>query len=147
MQHVHARWVLAAVVASWSAVAAQKALQVSIDVKPGDTPTTIETERGGMLPVAILTTAQFDASTVDPSTIRIGPTGTEAEIFRSMREDVNRDGRTDLLVLVRLQEMRVKCGDTAIRLTGKTTGGADIEGSEKVAVEGCTTATDPSPSR
>lgn len=109
-------------------------MRVSIDVKPGDTPTTVEANREGMLPVAILSTAQFDAATVDPASIRVGPTGTEAEPFRAMADDINRDERMDLLILVRLQEMKVKCDDKVIRLTAKTQAGADIEGSEAVTV-------------
>jgi hypothetical protein len=136
MQMSHAGRILG-VVLGWAAVVSEQVIRVSIDVKPGDAKTTIEPDRGGMVPVAILTTAQFDASTVDPASIRIGPTGTEAEIFRSMPEDINRDKRTDLLLLVRLQDMKVQCGDRAIRLTGKTKGGVDIEGSEAVTTEGC----------
>ena len=123
------------VLAAWAAVLSAQAIRVVIDVKPGDTPTTIEPARGGMLPVAILTTAQFDASTVDPSSVRVGPTGTEAEAFKSMPEDVNKDGRPDLLLLVRVEEMRVECRETLIRLTGMTMRGAAIEGSEAVTTD------------
>ena len=119
-------------------------VHVTIDIKPGNTPTTIEPNSRGVLPVAILTTAQFDATTIDPETVRIGPTGTEADVFRSMQEDVNHDGRTDLLVLVRVQDMKANCDTTIIRLTGKTTGGVSIEGSEKVTTDGCVTVP-PSP--
>jgi len=128
---------LVAVLTVASGVVGAQALRVTIDIKPGDDPTTIETDRGGLLPVAILTTAQFDATTVDPGTVHIGPTGTEADVFRSMKDDVNRDGKPDLMILIRLQDMRAKCGDTVIKLTGKTRSGVDIEGSEAVTMEGC----------
>ncbi len=129
-------WLLAAVVAS-SSLAASQALQVSIDVKPGDTPTTLERERGGHLPVAILSTAQFDALTVDPATVRVGPTGTEAEPARTMRSDVNGDDRVDLQLLVRMQDLQISCATKVIKVTGKTMTGTDIEGSEAVTVDGC----------
>jgi hypothetical protein len=132
-------WIVAAAV-SWSGGVSAQSIRVSIDVKPGDTPTSIEADRGGLLPVAILSTRDFDASTVDPSTIRVGPTGTEAEAFRSMLEDVDRDGRADRLVLVRVQDLRVECSHTTLRLTGKTIAGATIEGSEAVTVQGCSPA-------
>ena len=137
MHNLHSGWVVGIVMTACGVVVSAQAIKVSVDVKPGDAKTTIEPNRGGMLPVAILSTAQFDASTVDPASLRVGPTGTEAEIFRSMQEDVNRDKRTDLLLLVRLQDMNVKCGDRAIRLTGKTKGGMEIEGAEAVTTEGC----------
>jgi hypothetical protein len=91
---------------------------VTIDIKPGDSPTTIEPERQGVIPVAILTTPTFDAALVDISTVAIGPTGTEAEVFRAMFDDVDRDGDTDRLLLFRQQEMGISCTDKVIVLKG-----------------------------
>ena len=113
-----------------------KAQQVTIDVKPGDEVTTIE-DRDGMIPVVLLTTSTFDAATADPDSIRIGPKGTEATVFRSMLEDIDRDGDVDRMMLIRVKEMAIKCGDTVIRLTGLTLDGRAIEGSESVTVDGC----------
>lgn len=129
--------ILAFALSTVPGVFAQKVIRVSIDIKPGDQPTTIEPGRQGMIPVAILTTAQFDARTVDPTTIRIGATGTEASVFKSNLDDVDRDKDIDMLLLFRVQEMRVKCGDTSISLKAKTTDGRPIEGSESVTLEGC----------
>lgn len=144
MQRSWSRCILVLAFAVWGvsgAVAQQtvapQPVRVSIDIKPGDTPTTIEPGRQGMIPIAILTTREFDAATVDPSTIRIGPTGTEATIFRSNLDDVDKDGDIDVLLLVRVNEMRVKCGDTSILLKAKTTDGRQIEGSESVKTQGC----------
>jgi len=130
--------VLALAVTVWSAGLAAQALRVTIEVKPGDAgPKTVEPGRGGMLPVAILTTAAFDAATADPDSIRVGATGTELSVFRSMLEDVDRDNDVDRLLLVRVSETGIKCGQTEVRLTGKTTTGRNIEGSQKVTTEGC----------
>ena len=121
-----------------SVLTAQTPLHVSIDVKPGDTPTVIETDRQGMIPVAILTTPQFNAANVEPTTVRFGPTGTEAEVFRAMLDDVDQDGDLDRLLLFRLQDVGVSCtttGDAEVLLKGKTTDGRAFEGSEKVKVE------------
>lgn len=139
MRSQFAGWMLATTLA-WSVVLSAQSIKVSIDVKPGDNPTSIEADRGGLLPVAILSTREFDASTVNPSTIRVGPTGTEAEAFRSMVEDVDRDGRADRLVLVRVQDLRIECEDKVIRLTGRTVAGVAIEGSEAVTIQGCPAA-------
>ena len=115
-----------------------EAIHVAIDVKPGDTPTSIEPKREGMIPVAILTTREFDARRVDPATVRIGATGTEAAVFRSMSEDIDRDGDPDLLLLFRVQEMKIECRDATLRLRGKTLDGQQIQGEETVKMEGCT---------
>ena len=126
------------IAAAWSAsVVAQQPLKVTIDVKPGDEKVTIEPEREGMVPILIITTPQFDAAMVDPDTIRVGPDGTEASIFRSMLEDVDKDGDVDRMILVRVRDMRVKCGNKIIKVTGKTTQGRSFEGSDTVATEGC----------
>ena len=129
-------WIVGAAIVSSGFIAAQS-LQVPIDVKPGDTPTTIERNRGGHLPVAILSTATFDALTVDTTTIRVGPTGTEAEPARTTQGDVNDDRRVDLQVLVRVQDLQITCETKVIRMTARTMTGAAIEGSEAVTVEGC----------
>ena len=88
-------------------------------------------ERRNLLPF------DFDAAAIDTRTIRVGPTGMEAEPVRTMSDDVNRDNRPDLLMLVRVQDLRLKCGDKLIRITAKTKSQADIERSERVVLEGC----------
>jgi hypothetical protein len=136
--HVHRFAGVLLLVAGWSmTTAAQQPLKVSIDVKPGDEKVTIEPGREGMLPIVILTTAQFDAATADPETILVGPQGKEASIFRSMLEDIDRDGDIDRMLLVRVRDMQVPCGNKIIRVTGKTTDGRAFEGSEAVATAGC----------
>ena len=120
-----------------SANAGAQALRVTIDVKPGDRPTTIAPKREGMIPVAILTSATFDATRVDPATVRVGASGTEAAVFRSAAEDVDKDGDTDLMLLIRVQQMGLECTDTAVSLKGRTRDGQEIEGTEAVKMEGC----------
>jgi hypothetical protein len=115
-----------------------QARRVTIEIKPGDSgPKSIEPGRGGLLPIAILTTAEFDAAAADTSTIRLGPTGTEATAVRSMLEDVDRDGDLDRLVLVSVPDMRLTCAVTEIRLRARSTSGQALEGSTRVSMEGC----------
>jgi len=135
----HLAGVVFGVVLLSSGFAIAQAVKVQIDVKPGDTPTVVEQGRGGFLPVAILSTAEFDAMLVDPTTVKVGPTGTEASVARSMTSDVNDDERPDLMMLVPVKEMGISCETKAIRLTGTLMSGAPIEGSEAVTVEGCAT--------
>lgn len=42
-----------------------------IDIKPGSNPNPINVKKEGVLPVAILTSATFDATQVDPTTVRL----------------------------------------------------------------------------
>ena len=48
---------------------ARQPIKVTIDVKPGEEPTSLEPNREGMVPLAILSTAAFDASTIDLTSI------------------------------------------------------------------------------
>src|SRR5687767_15963148 len=83
------RFVMLLAMVMWSMpLLAQQPLRITVDVKPGDDKVTLEPEREGMVPVLIVTTPAFDAAKVDPDTVRVGPGGTEASIFRSMLEDV-----------------------------------------------------------
>ena len=115
-------------------------LKVAIDIKPGDAPTTLERNRGGYVPVAILSTADFDATTVDLETVRVGPSGEEAEAWKSTNSDANDDRRIDLVVLVKVADLQLRCSDTVIKLTAKTQAGVAIEGSEAVKITGCAPA-------
>ena len=122
---------------AWSPGAVQ-ALTISIDLRPDDPPPTIVAPRAqGRLPVGILTTDTFDATTVAPATIRLGPTGTEAAPVRINRADVDRDGDTDLQLFFAIQDLGVKCGDKLLILKGRTTGEQEVEGSASIVTEGC----------
>jgi hypothetical protein len=77
--------------------------QASVDIKPGDDSNHINLSSRGKTPVAILSTADFDASTINPFTITVAgapvtlkPNGTPM----SSLEDINGDGLLDLVVHV-----------------------------------------------
>lgn len=108
---------------------------VSIDIKPGSDPNSINPRSKGVIPVAILTTETFDASTVDPTTVQFGPNG--AAPVHAALEDVDGDTDLDLILHFRTQETGIACGDTEAVLTGETTGGQAIQGSDSVNTVGC----------
>jgi hypothetical protein len=108
-----------------------------IDIKPGSFPNSINPRSRGKTPVAILTTGNFDATTANPTTLRFGPTGTEAAPVRSALSDVDGDGDIDLILHFSTQATRIKCGDVSALLTGKTFGGQAIQGSDSIATVGC----------
>lgn len=112
-------------------------IRVTIDVKPGDTPTTLEPKREGMVPIAILSTKEFDAAQVDPGTVHAGATGSEASVFKSMMEDVDNDKDVDLLLLFRVPHLGLTCGAKSVTVKAKTNKGQDIEGTEAVTMVGC----------
>jgi YVTN family beta-propeller protein len=110
---------------------------VTIDIKPGSDPNSINPKSKGVIPVAILTTSTFDATTVDPTTVRFGPTGTETTPVQSALKDVDGDGDTDMILHFVTQKTGLQCGDTSASLTGETLDGQMIQGSDAVKTAGC----------
>ena len=118
-------------------------LTVGIDIKPGEFPNPINPNARGKIPVAILSTATFDATTVDRASVRFGKTGTEASEVKSEAEpddvDQDGDGDVDLLLHFQTQETGILCGNTAAMIKGRTSGaeGIEIEGSDSIKTVGC----------
>jgi hypothetical protein len=110
---------------------------ITIDIKPGDGPNPINPKSKGVIPVAILTTESFDASTVDPSTAYFGRTGTEALELKAAMEDVNGDGRLDMLLFFATQRTGIQCGDNVAMLMAQTTGGTDLQGADSIKTVPC----------
>ena len=110
---------------------------IHIDIKPGDEPTTVTPGRGGVLPVVLYSDATFDAAKVDAKSIRFGATGTEAQPMRTSMEDVDADGRIDLISMFRMQQTGIECGHTMALLRGRTHNGEDIEGRAVFRTAGC----------
>ena len=93
-------------------------LGVAIDIKPGGSPNSINPRSNGNIPVAVLTTLSFDASTVDPSTVRFGPFG--AQTGESTLQDVDGDGRLDLVLNYHTDVTGIACGQSIAIVTGQT---------------------------
>ena len=105
-------------------------LQVPIDIKPDETPNPINPKSKGVIPVAILSTDTFDATTVDPLSVRFGPGRAGEAHDKGHIEDVNDDGKPDLMLHFRTQETGIVAEDTKVCLTGKS--GLDIVGCDSI---------------
>ena len=113
------------------------AYPISIDIKPGTLLNTINPKSKGKVPVAILSTDTFDATTVDPSTVLFGATGSEAEPVHSALEDVDGDGDIDMVLHFVTQDTGITCGDSDASLTGATFSGVTVEGSDSIETVAC----------
>lgn len=109
---------------------------VQIDIKPGSFPNAIKPRSRWLIPVAILTTSTFDATTVDPVMIRFGRIGTAAPVQSALR-DADGDGDTDLILRFEARQSGIQCGDTTATLTGRTFDGQAIEGSDSIKTVWC----------
>jgi len=110
------------------------AITVSVDVKPESPDNIIPLKSGGVIPVAILTTDAFDAASVDPATVCFVKDCTDKQRAGHL-EDVNGDGRPDLVLHYETQETGIAPGDTQACLTGKTTSGVAIQGCDRIVTK------------
>ena len=113
-------------------------LPASIDVRPGSETNPISPDGRGLVPVAILTTDVLGATDVDSSAVCFGDA--EAPEQRDCSEahgaghveDVNGDGRADLVLHFEVAETGIDPGDSRACLTGKTREGLEIEGCDSI---------------
>ena len=117
-------------------------IEVDIDIKPGGNPNSINPKSKGKIPVAILSTPDFDASTqVENDSLTFGRTGDEESLHRRGNdepncdvEDVNDDGLRDLVCHFNTQDSGFQAGDTEGILKGQTGAGFPIIGTDSVAI-------------
>jgi hypothetical protein len=112
-------------------------ITVAIEVQPGSDRNPINPKSQEIIPVAILTTATFDATQVDPFRVTFGPNGATEAHGRGHIEDVNGDGQLDFVLHFRIQETGIQCGDTSVSLTGETVDGQTIQGADVLQTVGC----------
>jgi hypothetical protein len=114
-----------------------KAIEVEIDIKPGSFPNSINLGSKGTVPVAIFSSADFDAAIVDPETVTLAGAGVKIKgkgTPMASLEDVNGDGLPDLVVHVLTQALELTEGDEVAVLEGKTFNGTPIIGKDLIRV-------------
>lgn len=104
---------------------------VDIDIKPASDPNSINLKNKGTIPVAILGSS-IDVTTIDQSSVRFGPASAEPVANKKSLEDVDGDGKLDLVLHFKAQETGIEKGDTEAALTGKTVDGVDFSGTDAI---------------
>ena len=127
-------------------------IDIVIDLHPGGESRSIQCKSAGSVSIAVLSTTEFDATSLDANTVRFGPTGTEAaerhqkngEARRHV-EDVNGDGLSDMVFHFLMADIGVDCTDVPpgeqsisidVFLTGSTNTGANVEGEDVIELKG-----------
>ena len=117
---------------------AELLITVTIDIKPGSDPNSINLGSNGNVPVAILGSPTFDVTTVNPYSICLAGADVnlkgKAQTPQASYEDVNGDGFMDLIVQVTTQSLELSDGDTEAILTGMTDDGIPISGKDLVRI-------------
>ena len=114
-----------------------RTLSVDVDVKPGDEVNSVNPRNKGVIPVSILSTESFDATTIDPLTVRFGVSGAQVRHGDGHIEDTDGDGDFDLLLHLETRDTGIICGDVTVSLVGSTFAGHQIEGFDDVRTVGC----------
>jgi len=115
---------------------------MTIDIKPGNEQNNINLKSNGVVPVAVLTTDDFDAATVDPATALLA--GAAASHWSL--EDVDGDGDDDMIFHFRTQQLDLNQDSTEATLTAQlesqmktlsaaqVSSGAVVSGTDKVQI-------------
>ena len=135
-------WFLSDVPIYLTTVTPAPEMTMTIDIKPGNEQNNINLKSNGVVPVAILTTDNFDAVTVDPATAQFAGATPE----RWKLEDVDDDGDNDMLFHFRTQELNLDQDSTKATLTAQlksqitarstqqVIGGTIVSGTDKVQI-------------
>jgi len=113
-------------------------IEVVIDIKPTSDPNCINLGSKGVIPVAILSSATFDATQVDPTSVSLA--GSSVAVrgkgkSLAHEEDVNGDGLLDLVVQVETDNLDPNAfQDGTVCLTGTTYGGEAIQGCDEICI-------------
>jgi hypothetical protein len=109
-----------------------QALTIGIDIKPGlRVISRINPKARGEIPVALLSSSTFDATTVKVDTLTFGHMGDEQSLKRCLKRgvDVNHDRRPDLLCFFENQKAGFEPSDEQGVLRGEAADGTPFEGS------------------
>lgn len=110
----------------------KRALGVNIDTKPGSDRNPLYLGSRGRIPVAILTDEVFDATYVDPDTVRFAPD--RVSPVHNALEDADGDADIDMILHFRMQDTGITPAHPEVMLTGETYDGIAIFGIDYIVV-------------
>jgi hypothetical protein len=110
---------------------------IPIDIRPGGFPNSINPFSKGVIPVAIMSTPNFDAMSVDTASVRFGISGTEAVARHFAFEDVDGDNDLDMILHFNTEDTNISCGSMSAVITGMTLDGHRFMGMDSVHTVGC----------
>jgi hypothetical protein len=107
---------------------------ILVDIKPGSSTNVVNFKNKGVIPVAVLTSSDFDATSLDVASLRFGPGKAVEAHGKGHFEDVDNDGDIDLMLHFDTQATGLTNSDGSATLTGKTQSGIPVSGSDVLNV-------------
>ena len=113
-------------------------ISVDIDIKPGSEPNCFNNDGHGVIPVAILGSEFFDATNIDPETVRLDGQTVKA-VGKSNKalahiEDSNGDGINDMVVQIEDDDGVYDEGSSIGTITGETYDGVKFQGTDSLCI-------------
>ena len=113
-------------------------IAVTIDIKPGSYPNSINLKSGQSVAVGIFSTEDFDARTIDPETVTLAgaavKTQGKGDSLMWSFKDLNGDGLLDLVLHFDAKDLNLTETDENAVLNGNTFDGIPITGSDSVKI-------------
>jgi hypothetical protein len=110
------------------------------DVKPRSLPSSVNIGKEGAVPFALLSTPVLNTLTdVDRTSLHFGHDGTEDSGVSCAPdgEDVNDDGRLDLVCHATTRLTGIDCATTVAYVVGRLTDGTRYQSEDTIKVTGC----------
>jgi hypothetical protein len=126
-------------------VPTEPTMLINVDIKPEGEPNSINClNENGLIPVAILTSPDFDALSIDHTMVNFGLTGIEATEYHVKKngevkrheEDVDGDGDKDLVFHFRFGDTGLDCASEQATLMGETDEGLMVMGIDEARMVG-----------
>ena len=111
-------------------VGSSDTIELEIDIKPGSVQNNINLKSMGVVPVAVLTTDNFDAATIDPATVEFA--GAVPKRWKLM--DVDCDGHDDMMFLFKTRELELNQDSTEATLTVQSLTREEVSGTDEVQI-------------
>jgi hypothetical protein len=111
---------------------------ITIDIKPGSDSNCVNLGSAGVIPVAVLSSATFDATQIDPATVSLAGASIKlvgkSDKFLAHYEDVNGDGLLDLVCQVLTEDFSIEPGETTASFEAATYDGIPVWGEDSVCI-------------
>jgi parallel beta-helix repeat protein len=109
-------------------------VSVDIDIKPGSRHKEIDLSYNGVVPVAVLSSKDFDARMIDPKSVLFAGAAPVRSFLYDVDRDYRRNYRVDMLFFFKVKQLDLDQNSTEATLTGKTVDGKSFKGTESVTI-------------